>query len=366
MRPPSLLRALTSALASALIIGGLVFPTPAVVPQAVAQPAASHPQQVFLTNNQLVFVDLLAGTTTSTALASSEGTRFSVLQNAVMFYDRARHRMMLATPNGRLTEHPFITVGDEVTRVDWHVSGDEAMIAWTETSGTPSALTTVTRVAGINGDDVRLVYSDGPRDGIRAYPVAFNDDKSILYMDYQPDTIGDLTPFRQYAGLFALDLISGETKSLPGEPGCFCGAGINAGMFLRLTLAPTGFNLRVRSMVNSADTLLPPVNSYTQGGDVLIAPDGSHAVYALAQISGFGTANPSIQSVLVLVDLLNMTQYALTAPSTHVLHPLAWTEDDSAILAADQATGTTWKVTLRDGALEQVANGVYLGTIFGG
>ena len=76
----------------------------------------------------------------------------------------------------------------------------------------------------------------------------------MLYMDYQPNTIGDLTPFRQYAGLFALDLISGETSSLPGEPGCFCGAGIGADMFLRLTLADSGFNLRIRNLSNDSET----------------------------------------------------------------------------------------------------------------
>ncbi len=283
----------------------------------------------------------------------------------MIFYDRAHRTVQVATPDGRLTPHPFIQPGDGVTRIDWHVAPDEQTIAWTETSGSSSALTTVTWVAGIDGEDARPVFTDGPRDGIRAYPVAFNDDKSVLYMDYQPDSIGDLTPFHQFAGLFALDLLSGETRSLPGEPGCFCGAGIAANTLVRLTAVSGGFNLRIHNLSNDTETLLPPVNNYTQGGDVLIAPDGSRAVYALAQISGFGTAAQSVQTVIVLVDLLNLTQYALSAPADRLLRPLAWTEDDSAVLLGDPAGLTTWKITIRDGALEAVASGLYLGTLPG-
>ncbi len=328
--------------------------------------ASDDPQQVFLTaSNRLTFVDLLTGDMTDIAV---NGDHFTVVRSSVIYYDRAHRRVVVATPDGRLLPHAFIQPAEGVNRIDWHVAPDEQTIAWTATSGEPSALTTQTWVAGIDGEDARMVFSDGPRDGIRAYPVAFNSDKSLLYMDYQPDTIGDLTPFRQYAGLFALDLLSGETHALPGEPGCFCGAGIGANTLLRMTAAPGGggFNLRIRGLNNGTETTLPPINNDTQGGDVLIAPDGSRAVYALAQINGFGTAAQSVQTVIVLVDLLNLTQYALTAPSDRLLRPVAWTEDDSAVLLTDPAAMTTWKVTVRDGALEAVANGLYLGTLAGG
>lgn len=326
--------------------------------------AANDPRQVFLTGgNQLTFIDLLTGETRS---APVNGERFVVVGGSVMFYDRASRRVMLAAPNGSLRAHPFIQPSDPANRVDWQVAHDGQMIAWTETSGSPSALTTTTWIATMDGEDKREVFSDGPRDGIRAYPVAFNGDHTMLYMDYQPNTLGDLTPFRQYAGLFALDLASGETNSLPGEPGCFCGAGIDAGMFLRLAAANGGFNLRIHDLNNDSETLLTPVNAFTQGGDVLIAPDGTRAVYALAQISGFGTANQSVQTVIVLVDLLNRSQQVLGAPSDRLLRPILWTEDDSAILLADPQAQTTWKATVQNGTLEQIANGIYLGTVVSG
>jgi hypothetical protein len=326
--------------------------------------AANDPQQVFLIpGGRLTFVDLLTGDTQSLVV---NGDHFTAMRNWVMFYDQTNRRVMLARPDGTLIEHPFVQPSSSAKRIDWHISHDEQTIAWTETSGDPAALTTVTWVASIDGTNKRQVFADGPRDGIRAYPVALNTDKSVLYMDYQPDTLGDLTAFRQYAGLFALDLVSGQSNSLPGEPGCFCGAGIGADMFLRLTLADGGFRLRILNLRTGDAVLLPPVTGYTQGGDVLIAPDGARAVYALAQISGIGTDNATVQTVIMLVDLVNLTQRPLSTPSSRILRPLAWTEDDSAVLLADLAAGTTWKATVQDGAFEQVANGVYIGTLVGG
>ncbi len=322
---------------------------------------AGQAWQVFLTSgNQLTFIDLLSGDAHTVAV---NGDHFTVLHDSVMFYDRAARRMMVATPDGALSQHPFIQPDQGVSRIDWNLSHDEQTIAWTETSGDPSALMTTTWVAEIDGVDARQVFTDGPRNGIRAYPVAFSPDKATLYMDYQPNTIGDLTPFRQYAGLFALDLFSGETGELPGEPGCFCGGGIGADMFLRLTLADSGYNLRIRNLSNDSETLLPPVNSDTQGGDVLIAPDGNRAVYALARISGFGTAAQSVQTTIVLVDLLSLTQQPLGAAQDRLLRPILWTEDDSAVLFVDPQAQTTWKATIRDGTFEQVADGIYLGTL---
>jgi hypothetical protein len=328
---------------------------------ALRAAAASDPQQVFLVGgNQLTFIDLMTGDSHAIPVT---GDHFTATRSAILFYDLISGRVMVANADGTLTQHPFMQPSAGASRIDWNISHDEGTIAWTETRGDPSALTTTTWIAGMDGSGARQVFSDGPRNGIRAYPVAFSEDNSVLYMDYQPNTIGDLTPFRQYAGLFALNLADGTTNSLPGEPGCFCGAGIDSDFFLRLTLADGGFGLRIRRLSNNTETTLPPLNNFTQAGDVLIAPDGKRAVYALAQISGFGTAAQSLQTVIVLVDLLNFTQQPLGAPANRLLRPILWTEDDSGALFADPQSQTTWKATLSDGAFEQVANGVYLGTL---
>lgn len=331
-------------------------------------PARNHPRQVFLLRNagtggdRLVFLDLLTGDQSELETA---GEDYTIVGGSVMYLDRATNRVMLSTADGRAIEHPFVQLEGDARRVDWVIGGSK--IAWTLTSGAPTALITTTWVANLDGSERRQLFSDGPRESIRAYPVAFDSAGTILYMDYQPDIIGDITPFRQYAGLFSLDLNTGEMMTLPGEPGCFCGAGIGAGRLVRLTLAAnsTGFDVRMRDLERGTDRAVPGLGlpEFTQGGDVLISPDGRYAAYALAQIRGLGTPSQSLRTVIALVDLANGTQRALTQPADRLLRPIQWTEDNSALLLVDPAQNVTLKASLRDGSLDVVANAVYIGTL---
>jgi hypothetical protein len=329
---------------------------------AAAQSAA---WQVFVQRDvdgadRLTFVNLLSGEETS---LSVNGEHYTVLPAGVLFEDAEDGRVLVATPDGEIAAHPLIEPGDSTRRVDWTVSADGRALAWTITEGTPDALTTTTWFA--DGESARQIFADGPRDGIRAFPVAFNAERSMLYMDYQPDTIADFTPFRQYAALFALDLESGETRSLPGEAGCFCGGAIGSGRFLRLTLAESGFDLRVVNLETNEERLISGVglSDYTQGGDVLISPDGAHAVYALAQVRGFGTAEQALQTTFVLVDLISFTQSQLVEVSDLFLRPVAWTDDASAILLTSPAQDGTWKINITQNSVENIAAATYLGTM---
>jgi hypothetical protein len=342
-----------------------------IVPARAQDSANIVPQQVFLLRgdlltggDQLKFINLLTGAETTVTV---RGERYTALRHAVMYYDRGANRVKLVTADGGIIDHPFMQPTEAARRIDWLVSSDGHRLAWTVTEGTSSLLTTTTTVANIDGTNAEKALIDGPRDGIRVMPVGFDPEGETLYMDYQPDTIGDLTPFRDYAGLFALDLASGEVTPLPGEPGCFCGAGVGAGWFLRLALnnGLTGFDLRAIDLTSDGVTTIPAVNlvGYTQAGDLLIAPDGTRAVYALAQVRNFGTVDQTIQTVFVVVDLMSMTQQALTQPLTTFVRPIAWTEDDSAILFSSPLQDGTWKVDLNGGALDQVADATYIGTV---
>lgn len=334
-------------------------------------PDRDHPRQVFIERDvgpngadRLIFVDLLTG---EERPLDVDGDRYIIAHNGVLYLDRATRRVLLAAPTGSIIEHPFIQPGPQTRRIDWLVSNDGRSIAWTLTEGTPSALATATWVADIDGTNARQVLADGPRDGIRAFPVAFDEARATLFMDYQPDTIGDITPFRQYAGLFSVDLATGEAKSLPGEPGCFCGAGINAGYFLRLALAENlaGFSLRAYALTSGQMQTIPgpDLTHYTQGGDVLIAPDGTRAVYALSQVLGFGTTGQTAQTIYLYVDLVNMAQRVLIQPTDLHLKPIAWTEDNSAVLYSDPTQNGTWKITIADSSLTRVARATFLGTL---
>lgn len=329
-----------------------------------------RPWQVFLQRDidslgadRLIFINPFTDEETSVEV---NGERYTPAGDGVIFFDPGANRVMVAMPNADVREHPFIQPGNDTRRVDWLVSPDHSTLAWTLTGG-DTGLTTITTVANLNGTNPRQVLMDGPRDGIRALPVAFNADKTVLYMDFQPDGIADFTPYPQFAGLFALDLASGSWERLPGEPGCFCGAGFGAGLLLRLAVSPdlSGFDLRVVNLEGDVEQTLPGLRlrNYTQAGDVVISPDGTRAVYALAQVRDFGRPGQSIQTVFVLVDLQTQTQTALTEPITTFVEPLAWTEDRSAVLLTSRQRDGTWKISLGDGRLVKVAEATYLGTV---
>jgi hypothetical protein len=345
-----------------------------IAPVVAAQPDVPedmHPRQVFLLRNvdgvgtnRIVFLDLLTGEQQTVDLY---GERYTVTPDGVIFYAPADNRVRVVAPDGAVSDHPFVQPRGTTRRVDWLLDSDAQSIVWTLTEGVPGVLTTVTQIANYDGSDRREVLTDGPRAGIRAMPVAFSVDRSELYMDYQPDTIGDYTTFRQYAGLFAVNLSSGATRALPGEPGCFCGAGLGSDWFLRLALTnqADGFELQVRQLERGIEQTIssPGLPTYTQGGDILISPDGAYAIYALAQVRNFGTPDQDVQSILVLVNLNALTQTPLGEPVDFLLRPAAWTEADNAVLLTSPQLDGTWKISLPDGDLQRIADATYLGDI---
>lgn len=325
--------------------------------------------QVFLTRDaadggadRLTFVDLISG---ETRTHDADGERYLLLSDAVLYFDRPTRRAMLVYADGRSAPHPFIQPRAATRRIDWILSADGARIVWTTTDAVSAGLTTTTEIANIDGTGRRLIFADAPREGIRAFPVALLD--SRLIMDYQPDTLGDLTPFRQYASLFSIDLTTGDREALPGEPGCFCGAGVSGRTFARMALASErpGYEIHLIDLITGSRQTIPPpgLDSYTQGGDVLIAPDQTRMVYALAQVRNFGAPNQTVQTVIMLVDLTTGQQRPLTEPLAALLRPSVWLDD--AILFTTPAGGATWRLDLSDGRLRPIASAIYLGTLSG-
>src|ERR1700712_4180256 len=91
-----------------------------------AQDATSttHVWEVFLRRNTtggadtLTFVDVISGDSTPLTIS---GERYTLVGNAVMYYDRVANRVMLVYPDGKSSEHPFIQPGSETRRVDWQL-----------------------------------------------------------------------------------------------------------------------------------------------------------------------------------------------------------------------------------------------------
>lgn len=297
------------------------------------------------------------------------GERYTLLPDAVLFYDPLARQVIQVSPAESPRSHPFLQPDDPAHDIDWVLSNDGQKIAWTVTRRPASgALLTTTYLARLDGSEAREVLVDGPRaDGIRALPVAFTADDSTLLMDAYPDGLSRFTAFPQFAGLFALELDSSEVTSLPGEPSCFCGAGFSGNRFLRLRVTGDlrGFDLHLYDLQSGAEQVIPALrlNNFTQAGSIIVSPDGEKAVYALAQIEGFGTPEQSVQTVFVLVDLLTAAQSPLSEPITTYVWPAGWTEDNTSILFTSPQRDGTWKINLSDRELTRVANATYLGKI---
>ncbi len=350
---------------------GLAFGLRPIALSAQDATTTTHVWDVFLQRStlgngidRLSFVDRVTGDATPVVVS---GERYTLVGNAVLFYDRVANRVMLAYPDGQVGEHPFIQPVAGTRRVDWQLSQTGKQIAWTLTNGTSTALTTLTSIANLDGSEVREVLADGPRNAIRLLPVAFNPDSTTLYMDFQPDGFADFTPLPQYAGLIGVDVASSTWDYLPDEPSCFCGAGFGGGILLRLRVSPdlSGFDVHVYNLAGEVEETIPAqsLRGFTQAGDVVISPDGRQAVYALAQVRDFGRADQSVRTVFMLVDLELKTQTPLTEPITTFVEPHSWTEDNSALLLTSRQQDGTWKINLSDGKLTRVADATYLGAV---
>jgi hypothetical protein len=317
--------------------------------------------------DRLIFVNMRTG---EEAAIEVYGDQYTVLGDAVMFYDYSRFRVRLAEPDGTVYDHPFIQPGPTGERLDWVLSDDENHIAWTLTSRDAlGRLQTSTYVAMVDGSNMREVLSqvDEQNRALRALPIAFSADNSRLYMDDQPDRVSEFTPFKLYAQLFAVNLQTGETTTLPGERGrCLCGADIGQGRLLRLRLTEDlqAFDLHIVDLAGGVEEALPALRlngNYDTGGDVLLTPDGGRAVYALSRVTDFGLPSQSIRTVFVLVNLDNMSQEPLTQPIQTLVIPTDWTEDNSALILTNPLQNGTWKINLADGRLERIADATYLG-----
>lgn len=313
--------------------------------------------------DELQFVNLLSGEVNTTTV---NGERYTPLGNYLMYFDHDNRNVMAIEPDGTITSHPFIQRG-EARRIDWIVSSDHRIIAWTLTYGEANNLTTVTSVSSPAGTNQDVVLSDGPRtDGARVLPVAFSYDNSALILDSQPDGIGDLAPYRQFASLFSLSLIDGTINPLPGEPGCFCAAALRAGHFLRLAITNdfSGFDVHFYDLdTNDFNVIASPgLVNYTQGGDILISPDGRLAVYALSQVELASTEN-TVRTIIMLVNLETFTQEQLSQPINAYINPKRWTEDNTSILFTMSQSNGTWKIDLVNRELERIASASYIGVL---
>jgi len=317
----------------------------------------------------IIFIDLLTSETTAVV---TSGERHTLIDGAVLYFDRDDQQVKLVKPDGIIRDHPFIVMNSGDFRIDWAISDDGRRIAWaiSRKSG-DNQLTTALKVADAAGTEIRELLVYGPRQGIRLVPLAFDVSSETVYVEVHADGTAEARAYTRRSGLFALDFGAENvsTSALLGDRTCFCAVGFGDDVMLRLVASggSPGIELNIHELSTGTLRIVPPVSlgSYDQAGNILISPDGRMAVYALSQVSGFATEHEEISSVIVLADLENARQMVVNYPMSALARPISWTEDNSAVLLTQEGLGGTWKMQLDDGKTVKVADGTYLGIVGG-
>lgn len=322
-----------------------------------ASPGATH----------VIFVDLLTGHATS---VNTVGERFTLLDDAVLYFDVEDEQVKLVKPDGVIREHPFITKASADYRIDWTVSADRRQIAWAVSQRSSDLLlTTSILLADSAGSRIRQLLTYGPRESIRLLPVAFGADGNTLYVDVHADGAEGASPYTRRSNIFLLDF-SGEgvaTRLLPGDAPCFCAVGFGKDVMLRLAPSSEANSTQVEiyDINTGAARVIAPVSrgDYNEAGNLLVSPDDSLAIYALTRSGGLPAAEQELRTVLVLADIVNARQRVVGSVVNALARPILWSEDNNTVLFTLAGGHGTWKLRLDDGQTIKVADATYLGML---
>lgn len=343
--------------------------------QDVAQSGLrQHTWDVFTRRNaenpaqtDLVFINLLSGERTA---IGAQGQQFTLTSNGIIYFDPQADQIKLAKADGIIRDHPFIHATSDMHRVDWIVSEDGEQIVWTISQiVSDGQLITATWLADIAGAEIRELLVYGPRDGIHLLPVAFGDGGNEIYMEAHVDGSDGLSPYSRRTGLFALVLTADElhTRALPGDQNCLCAVGFGANRMLRLApnLDSGGLEVEVYPLDGGDLQVIPALSrgDYRHGGDILLSADGTQALYALSQARDSAAETDEIRMLLIHVDISNGQQRIASSPIPDLARPLAFTDEERAVLFTTQHSNQTYKLDLENGHQAAVADAVYLGQL---
>ena len=319
----------------------------------------------------LFFVDARTGLSNSVAI---NGEQYTALTNGVLFRESDSHLIKIAYPDGRIELYTPMQPSGPNLRLEWAVSQNRKWIVWTTSRTEGQSLIGDTYLLPVGGQDKRQVLHSSSTNGVVTIPLAVTNDGSAIFYTRQ----GDPDPnayqlFPAVADAYKLDVESGQSAQMPGEPKCACAAAFSADgkQFLRLETPDNqqGFNARLWDLTIKTDQLIGAplqnaASAFRQAGYMLFSPDGRLAVYTAAH--GIPpTKNSPERYFIVLVDVERREQRILTDPLISALRPVAFKSDNSAVLLAGTTKDGTYKVTLQDGDFLQVSAYSFLGTITG-
>lgn len=317
----------------------------------------------------IYFLDALSGL--STVVNASNGEKFTLVGDYVIYQKRQSGAIMRAGLNGTLEPHPFVRRSVDTQSVQWVVSPDKQAIAWVtvSTAGESAAF-----AAWADGRDLRQLPIVSPGPSAALAPIALTNSMTRFIYDAAhplPDETeagASESPFAAYLRLAEYDFVAGRQRNLPNDPGCPCDAALDsAGRILARLEARGGkgpFALHLWDLPSGAETRIPaPELPYHAGGDLVLNTIGTYAAYTIAAGVGDEAAIRPAEYGLVLVNIVASEQYLVLPPGPTHYRPLAFIDRDRTLLLADAATGATYKFDLVERELLRVSDLLYLGSI---
>lgn len=336
---------------------------------ALAQGAVAPWIDVFLAQDpatgaaQIYFVDALTGLSTMAYIEG--GTDFTLAGDAVLYRKTQNGAVMRIRSSGAIEPHPFIHHTPDLRATRWVVSPDHRAIAWVQIAADGATRATI---AQADGSSLRDVPVDAPTPPLEIAPVALTDGMTRFYFDAAHTAEVDAGgPYRTYAEIHEYNLASGTFRTLPGEPGCACGAAVtpDGTVFARLqgSSGSGPFNVRVWDLRAEVGYAAPaPGLPYPFAGDLVLNAAGTLAAYSITSSPPGAEDDPPQQHALMFVDIGAGQQVLALPPGPTAYRPLRFIDEDSALLLA-VANGSTYKLNLNNGDLTRVSDHLYLGTI---
>lgn len=302
------------------------------------------------------FVNALTGLST---IVITNGINHTLLGNDVIYLDKDTNKVGIAHRDGTAEQHPFIDASDVLT---WAVSQDRRWIAWAAGRNQNGSLITDLYAARDDGTGKQIILHTSSSKGIGVRPLAITNDGATVFYTRQYDDPKAYQPFPQASDVFRLNVNTGESAHLAGEPRCRCAAsfGSDGQVFFRLENTLQGFAAHFIDLTLNADTRAdPPAVSYPQAGYALLSDKGNYAVYSMAKAGA--TKSVPDQYVLILADASQHKQTVILNASQNRLRPIVFGQNSLILVGVDK--DGTYKLSLPDGTLTQVSNYNYLGTL---
>jgi hypothetical protein len=241
-------------------------------------------------------------------------------------------------------------------------------LAWLSVSGDGTSYTI--HQSSSDGRTAGAVAQGALDPGMTIRLLRLTNDGSTVFYDLRPASATGATVFNQRYDLYALNVATGTSTRLPGEPACGEGRGCDAhisldGAYLvrALPTVPGGVPIVVTNLANGSvvgrfEPQGVPAGAAFEVGYPFFTPGGE-----LIYVISYGP--PELENyLLVWANLVTGEQRVVAELGIDRHRPLGWTGGGTWLLTTrEPAVYDTWQINIETGEARQIAGMLFLGHI---